>query len=150
MGEQYDEKAQPGLTEAERDSIVCEIAGDYDNPGLWLAVEQVVRRREIEATANTLAVAGVLLGKVADYWDGRPLTHHGAHIYADLTDVLRAIRADEQHNLDRLAPKARDVWDDESEPCNEHQQRSVNECRCPGSGTMAHGRGCRLHPEAGR
>ena len=60
MSEHTPEKAQPGLTEAERDSIVCEIAGDYDNPGLWLAVEQVVRRREIEATANTLAVAGVL------------------------------------------------------------------------------------------
>ena len=29
MSEHTPEKAQPGLTEAERDSIVCEIAGDY-------------------------------------------------------------------------------------------------------------------------
>ena len=145
MAEHDDETAQPGLTDAERDSIVCEIAGDYDNPGLWLAIERVVRRREIEATANTLAVAGVLLGKVADYWDGRPLTHHGDHIYADLVDVLRAVRADEQHNLDRLAPKAGDVWNDsvapggyvcsecgmptESEPCSKHQSGRDGECR---------------------
>ena len=38
-----------------------------------------------------LAVAEYLLRQVVDYWDGRPLTHHGDHIYADLLDVLRAI-----------------------------------------------------------
>ena len=83
-------------------------------------------------------------------------------------EYLRAIRADEQHNRDRLAPRVDDVWDasvapggyvcaacgmpTESEPCSEHQSEPVREnaCKCPGSGTMAHVRGCRLHPEAGR
>ena len=38
-----------------------------------------------------LALAADLLRKVVDYWDGRPTTHHGDHIYADLRDVLKAI-----------------------------------------------------------
>jgi alkanesulfonate monooxygenase SsuD/methylene tetrahydromethanopterin reductase-like flavin-dependent oxidoreductase (luciferase family) len=41
--------------------------------------------------ADGLAIAQRLLEAVRDYWDGRPLTHHGQHIHADLMDVLRAI-----------------------------------------------------------
>lgn len=45
----------------------------------------------VGTAADGLAVAERLLRQVVDYWDGRPLTHHGDHIYADMCDVLRAI-----------------------------------------------------------
>lgn len=46
------------------------------------------------ATVEDLLVAQValhLLRKVVDYWDGRPVSLHGHHIYSDLLDVLKAI-----------------------------------------------------------
>ena len=54
--------------------------------------------------------------------------------------------------LDTIADNAACGMPTESEPCSEHQSEPVREnaCKCPGSGTMAHVRGCRLHPEAGR
>lgn len=48
--------------------------------------------------AEGLEAAAILLRRIADYWDGRPLAGHGAHIYADLMDALRAIEADAAHN----------------------------------------------------
>ena len=51
-----------------------------------------------EARAEALDVAAALLGRVVDYWDGRPTQHHGHHIEADLRDVLRAIERDRDHN----------------------------------------------------
>lgn len=44
-----------------------------------------------EAHSECIKTAADLLGKVVDYWEGRPLTHHGEHIYADLRDVLLAL-----------------------------------------------------------
>jgi hypothetical protein len=43
-----------------------------------------------EARTEGVEAVTTLLRKVVDYWDGRPTTHHGDHIYADLRDVLRA------------------------------------------------------------
>ena len=93
------------------------------DPGVRAAVEREVR-------AEALEVCALLLGKVRDYWDGRPAQHHGHHIYADLLDVLKGIEADARHN--RQEPS--DVVADPA-PC------------CPGAGTMAHVRGCVSHPE---
>ena len=51
-----------------------------------------------QARAEALEVAALMLSKVVDYWDGRPVTMHGQHIYADLRDVLAGIEADAAHN----------------------------------------------------
>lgn len=58
------------------------------------------REREVKAAgrAEALGIAADLLGRVVDYWDGRPTEHHGHHIEADLRDVLRAIERDRDHN----------------------------------------------------
>ncbi len=53
---------------------------------------------EMQARAEALDVAAILLGRVVDYWDGRPLAGHGEHIYADLRDVLAGIKRDADHN----------------------------------------------------
>lgn len=57
-------------------------------------VERIIAAREDAVRREALGVAALLLRKVADYWDGRPLSLHGSHIYSDLLDVLRAIEAD--------------------------------------------------------
>jgi len=46
-----------------------------------------------DAKSEGLAVAADMLGKVVDYWDGRPTRLHGEHIEADIRDVLKAITA---------------------------------------------------------
>ena len=62
------------------------------------AVERIVAERERIARAEALDVAALLLSKVVDYWDGRPTTIHGQHIYADMRDVLAGIKGDAEHN----------------------------------------------------
>ena len=67
---------------------------DPIDPGsAWMKIREDDLRK---AREDGLAVAETLLRKVADYWLGRPLSGHGAHIYADLIDVLRAITPAEQ------------------------------------------------------
>ena len=65
------------------------------------------RRIQAEASAQgrseALSVAAAILQRIVGYWEGRPLTHHGDHIHADLVDALRAIEADAEHNrADRI------------------------------------------------
>lgn len=55
------------------------------------ALLPIIERREAEAAERGVAVAAALLYKAIDYWNGRPVEHHGHHIYADLCAVLRAI-----------------------------------------------------------
>jgi hypothetical protein len=63
-------------------------------------------RARAEGRAEALEVAALLLGKVRDYWAGRPVEHHGHHIYADMLDVLRGIEADARHNRTRVTSLA--------------------------------------------
>lgn len=73
---------------------------DYLIDALMPAIESAADT----ARADALAVCAALLGKVLDYWDGRPSASIGQHIEADLRDVLRAIEGDRDHNRTRVLP----------------------------------------------
>jgi hypothetical protein len=92
----------------------CEVmASDVEPPDDWqeqAAAEAVALfRPALDALlgrerAEALDVAATYLDRVVDYWEGRPLTHHGVHIHADLCEVLAAIRSDANHNDPRTRP----------------------------------------------
>jgi hypothetical protein len=90
------------LTHTERDEIREAIVSDltFRTRGTTLsAIERIGAAREARAMAaargEALTVAAISLQRIVDYWDGRPLSAgHGVHLYADLLDVLRAIKAD--------------------------------------------------------
>ena len=65
------------------------------------AVRDLIAQAHQEGIADGLSVVTALLRKVADYWDGRPVEHHGHHIYADLMDVLTAAEADLSLNREK-------------------------------------------------
>lgn len=78
---------------------------DYLIDALMPVIESAVDA----ARADALAVCAALLGKVLDYWDGRPSATIGQHIKADLRDVLRAIEGDLDHNRNRVTPPGDDT-----------------------------------------
>ena len=91
------------LTDAEREALwtIWEsgVEDDAELAGLFFAAVALIRAEAaVAARAEALTVAASLLERVVDYWDGRPLTHHGDHLHADLLDALRAIKADAEHN----------------------------------------------------
>ena len=82
------------LAEARREAQVPAVFLADDHEGCEREKREVAQRARTEA----LGICAALLGKVVDYWDGRPTEHHGHHIEADLRDVLRAIEADRDHD----------------------------------------------------
>lgn len=133
MSEQTTEIAP--LTDAEREAlwVIWEsgVEDDAELAGLFFfAVASIAAAREAAARAEALSVAASLLERVVDYWDGRPLTHHGDHIHADLVDALRGIKADAEHNMPEHRPNG---------CCDYHRHIADGCCRCdqnnmPGQG----------------
>lgn len=56
-----------------------------------------------EGIAEGLSVAAISLRRVFDYWEGRPLTMHGQHLWSDFRAVLDAIERDAEHNREGQA-----------------------------------------------
>lgn len=76
---------------------------DLTTNGLTPAPEDDWQQPETSGIEYGLAVARDLLQKVADYWEGRPCTHHGDQIMADLLAVLRAITPADDETDDGMA-----------------------------------------------
>lgn len=93
-GDKHYMQAERNICSADPHSFVWTwpIEGESGSVGVCQLCGAVTTADRDEAKrAEGLAVAKSLLRKVVAYWDGRPLAHHGDHIYADLRDVLRAI-----------------------------------------------------------